>query len=272
MAEPILEDLRNELAQGPARATREAIRAGRWTGTTHGLARGHVQANLAIVPEAYALDFMRFCHRNPKPCPVLDVTDTGSPEFAQIAPGSDVRSDLSRYVIYRDGQRAEEVPDLREHWRDDLVAFAMGCSLSFDQVLLENGLDVAHLRRPGGRIAVYTSGIECAPAGPFAGPMVVSLRPIPKDQLDRVIDVTRRYPATHGAPVHVGDPAEIGIHDVNAVDWGAPPEIGDDDVPVFWGCGVTPQAIAMAAGIPLMMTHATGHMLLTDLTMKDIAQ
>jgi len=272
MAEQDVANLRESLAACSARAVREAIRAGRWRGTTHGLAGGYVQTNLAIVPEAYALDFMRFCHRNPKPCPLLDVTDTGDPEFREVAPGSDVRTDLSGYVVYRDGAPAGEVGDLRDLWRDDLVAFAMGCSLSFDQVLLANGLDVAHLRKPGGRIAVYTSGIACTPAGPFAGPMVVSLRPIPQAQLDQVIAVTRRYPATHGAPVHVGDPAKIGVHDTKAVDWGEPPEIGPDDVPVFWGCGVTPQAIAMAARLPFMITHATGHMFLTDLTMKDIAQ
>ena len=271
MAEGNLVDLRGSLAGASAGAVRLAIRSGDWRGTTHGLASGHVQANLAIVPEAYALDFMRFCQRNPKPCPLLDVTDTGDPEFRQIAPGSDVRTDLPRYSVYRDGASAGEVDDLRGIWRDDLVAFAMGCSLSFDAVLLRNGLDVKHLERPGGRIAVYTSGLDCVPAGPFAGPMVVSLRPVPREQVARVAEVTGRYPATHGAPVHIGDPAEIGIADVAQVDWGLPPEIGPQDECMFWGCGVTPQAVAMAAGLPFMITHATGHMLLTDLTLEDIA-
>ncbi len=270
MAEHKVVDLRQSLATAPARDVRMAIRNGTWRGTTHGLARGYVQANLAIVPEAYALDFMRFCHRNPKPCPLLDVTDTGDPEFRQIAPGSDVRTDLSRYSVYRDSALAEEVDDLVDLWRDDLVAFAMGCSLSFDAVLQKNGLSVKHLERPGGRIAVYTSGIDCAPAGPFAGPMVISLRPVPNDQVARVAEVTRRYPATHGGPLHIGDPAEVGITDVDAVDWGLPPQIGPDDTCMFWGCGVTPQAVAMAAKLPLMITHTTGHMLLSDLTLEDI--
>ncbi|WP_299615572.1 putative hydro-lyase [Pelagibius sp.] len=272
MAEQDVDDVRNKLETGSARDVREAVRAGAWRTTTHGLARGFVQANVAIVPEAYALDFMRFCHRNPKPCPLLDVTDTGDPEFRQIAPGSDVRTDLSEYSVYRDGELAAEPGDIRDLWREDLVAFAMGCSLSFDQILLDHGIDVAHLDRPGGRIAVYTSGLQCAAAGPFEGPMVVSMRPIPRHQLDRVIEVTSRYPATHGGPVHVGDPREIGIDDPDKVDWGAPAVVGPEDETVFWGCGVTPQAVAMAARLPLMITHKTGHMLLTDLRLKELAQ
>ncbi len=264
------DDLRGQLERGSAADVRLAMRDGRWTGTTHGLARGHVQANLAIVPEAVALDFMRFCQRNPKPCPLLDVTDTGDPEFRVIAPGSDVRRDLSGYCVYRDGVLTEEVADITDLWRDDLVAFAMGCSLSFDAVLQDNGLRVAHLAQPGGRIAVYTSGIDCVPAGPFQGPMVVSLRPIPRGEVDRVVDITRRYPSIHGGPVHIGDPAAIGIRDVSAVGWGKPPVIGPEDVPVFWGCGVTPQAVAMAAKLPLMITHKTGHMLLTDLRVTEL--
>jgi uncharacterized protein YcsI (UPF0317 family) len=270
MAELEQEDLRKRLSQGSAADVRHAIREGRWTGRTHGLAHGHVHANLAILPENMALDFMRFCQRNPSPCPVLDVTDTGDPEFRQVAPGSDVRRDLSGYCVYREGVLVDEPSDITDIWQDDLVAFAMGCSLSFDAVLQENSLRVAHLEKPGGRIAVYTSGIECVPAGPFQGPMVVSLRPIPNDQVDRVAATTARYPAIHGAPVHIGDPAEIGIHDTQAVDWGAPPEIGPDDTPMFWGCGVTPQAVAMAAKLPLMITHKTGHMLMTDLLVKDL--
>ena len=270
MPEAESEDLRTILTHGSAAEVRLAIRERRWTGTTHDLARGHVQANLAILPADVALDFMRFCQRNPKPCPVLDITDTGDPEFRQIAPGSDVRRDLSGYCVYRNGVLVEEPDEIAHLWHDDLVGFAMGCSLSFDAVLRENGLRVAHLEQPGGRIAVYTSGVPCVPAGPFSGPMVVSLRPIPKGELDRVVEVTGRYPAIHGGPVHVGNPAAIGIHDVQAVNWGKPPAIGPDDVPVFWGCGVTPQAVAMAAKLPLMITHRTGHMLLTDLLVADL--
>ncbi len=270
MTDEATEALRHALASGSAADVRRAIREKRWTGTTHGLAHGHVHANMAILPEALALDFMRFCQRNPRPCPLLDVTDTGDPEFRQVAPGSDVRRDLSGYCVYRDGLLTDEPDEITDLWRDDLVGFAMGCSLSFDAVLQENGLRVKHLEKPGGRIAVYTSGIDCVPAGPFRGPMVVSLRPVPKGEVARVAEVTARYPATHGAPVHIGDPAEIGIHDTQATDWGLPPQIGPEDTPMFWGCGVTPQAVAMAAKLPLMITHKTGHMFMTDLKVKDL--
>lgn len=263
---------RERLVRGDGRSVRMAAREGALTGTTHGLAPRFVQANVAIVPEAFALDFLRFCHRNPKPCPLLDVTDTGDPEFRQVAPGSDVRTDLSGYAVYVDGKLVAEPDHLGDWWRSDLVAFAMGCSLSFDQVLLDHGLDVAHLRTPGGRIAVYTSAIACAPAGPFRGPMVVSMRPIPRDQLVRVIEVTARYPGTHGGPVHVGDPEAIGIADLDAVDWGEPARLEAHHEPVFWACGVTPQAVAMAANLPFMITHRTGHMLLTDLRLAELAR
>jgi len=164
----------------------------------------------------------------------------------------------------------EEPEDIAHLWRADLVGFAMGCSLSFDAVLEREGLRVMHLERPGGRIAVYVSGIDCVPAGPFRGPMVVSLRPVPRAEVARVTEITRRYPSVHGGPIHIGDPAEIGIADVAAVDWGAAPRIGPDDVPMFWACGVTPQTAAKAARLPLMITHRTGHMLLTDLKVEEL--
>lgn len=264
---------REALRDVPAREVRQAIRDGRWRGTTHDMARGFVQANLAILPERHALDFLRFCLRNPKPCPLLDVTDTGNPEPARAAPGADLRTDLSRYVVYRDGAKAGEVTDLREIWRPDHVAFVMGCSLSFDAALAEDGIDPSELRRGvsgrQARIPVYTSAIECAPAGPFRGPLVVSLKPVPRHLAERVRDVTERYPLAHGGPVHVGDPAAIGV-DPSRAEWTEACTIGHDEVPMFWACGVTPQAVALAAGIPEMITHATGHMLVTDLTLADI--
>ncbi|MCC7425715.1 MAG: DUF1445 domain-containing protein [Alphaproteobacteria bacterium] len=267
---------RAELGRVPARAVREAIRAKRWNTTTHDLADGHIQANLAILPERYALDFMRFCHRNPKPCPLLDVTDTGDPEPKRVAPGADLRTDLSRYVLYRDGKKVAELRDIRDLWRADHVAFVMGCSLSFDSALAADGIDPAILRRPGPsgdqpRIPVYTSTIQCVPAGPFKGPMVISMKPVPKGLVDRVAAVTARYPLAHGGPVHVGDPAAVGVDPANS-QWTNGCTLGPDDVPMFWGCGVTPQAVAQAAGIPEMITHATGHMFMTDLTLADIRQ
>lgn len=264
---------RAALAAVPAGTVRHAIREGRWRGTTHDMARGHVQANLAILPASHALDFLRFCLRNPKPCPLLDVTDTGNPEPSRVAPGADLRSDLSRYIVYRDGRKSEEVSDLRALWRPDHVGFVMGCSLSFDAALTDDGIDPGLLRRGDGvkqaHIPVFTSNIPCVPAGPFQGNLVVSLKPVPRHLVDRVRAVTERYPLAHGGPVHVGDPAAIGV-DPSRAEWTEPCELGPDDVPMFWGCGVTPQAVALAARIPEMITHAVGHMFITDLTLEDI--
>ncbi|MBX6373071.1 MAG: DUF1445 domain-containing protein [Acetobacteraceae bacterium] len=259
---------REALTDRSAAEVRAAIRGKRWRGTTHDLARGFIHANLAVLPAGLALDFLRFCLRNPKPCPLLDVTDTGDPEARQCAPGSDLRTDLSRYCIYRDGRLSGEAEDLLGVWRPDHVGFVMGCSLSFDAALEAEGIPARSFRR-GARIPVFTSNIQCVPAGPFRGPLVVSLKPIPKRWVDAVIAVTEQYPLAHGGPVHVGDPAEIGV-DPRRAEWTTACEIGPDEVPVFWACGVTPQAVAMAAGIPEMFTHAVGHMFLTDLTLADI--
>ncbi len=259
---------REALADATGAEVREAIRTRRWRGTTHDMARGRIQANLAILPASHALDFLRFCLRNPKPCPLLDVTDTGVPEARQAAPGSDLRTDLSRYCLYREGRKVAELDDLREVWRDDHVGFVMGCSLSFDAALEAEGIPARSFRR-GARIPTYTSAIPCVPAGPFQGPMVVSLKPIPQRWAAAVREVTARYPGAHGGPVHEGDPGAIGV-DPSRADWTTACEIAPDEVPMFWGCGVTPQAVALAAGIPEMITHAVGHMFMTDLTLAEL--
>jgi uncharacterized protein YcsI (UPF0317 family) len=256
---------RDELRDAVPHAVRGAIRDGRWEGPTVGMARGFIQANMAIVPERYAFDFLRFCLRNPKPCPLVEVLDPGDPVPHQSAPDGDVRTDLSRYRVFRDGRLVEEVPHLRMLWRKDHVAFLMGCSLSFDQAMLDGGIDLRHLQSGQGRIAVYESGIACRPAGMFHGPMIVSMRPIPRRLLVRAIEITSQYPIAHGAPVHVGDGADIGIADMADIHSGKFNPVGADEVPVFWGCGVTPQAIAAASGVPEMITHATGHLFVTDL-------
>jgi uncharacterized protein YcsI (UPF0317 family) len=256
---------RDQLRDALPEAVREAIREKRWTGPTVGMARGYIQANLAIVPERNAFDFLRFCLRNPKPCPLVEVLEPGDPVPRQSAPSGDVRTDLSRYRVFRDGRLAEEVSDLRALWRKDHVAFLMGCSVSFDQAMLDGGIDLRHLQSGTGRIAVYESGIACRPAGIFHGNMIVSMRPIPRPLLVQAIEITSQYPIAHGSPVHVGDGAEIGIADMAKVHSGRFNEVGPGEVPVFWGCGVTPQAIAAASGVPEMITHATGHLFATDL-------
>lgn len=262
---------RETFAQAGGRDVRAAVREGRWARATHGLARGYVQANLAIVPERYAFDFLRFCQRNPKPCPLLEVTDPSDPEAKRSAAGSDIRTDLPGYRLYRDGKLIEEVRSIKELWRPDHVAFLIGCSNSMDEVLL-GAIPQRHLESEQGRISVYISNIPCEPAGLFHGPVVVSMRPTPKRLLARAIELSARFPIAHGAPMHVGDPREIGIEDLSKVQWGRFNPVGPDEVPVFWGCGVTPQAIAMACGIPEMITHAAGHMFVSDLKLAALVQ
>lgn len=243
---------------------REACRHGRWRGPTAGLAPGHVQANLVVVPLADAFDFMRFCQRNPQACPLIEVLDPGDPEPRLSAPGADVRTDLPRYRVYRGGTLAAEADDIRGLWREDLVAFLIGCSFTFDEALRAAGIPVRHVEL-GVNVPMYRTRLPCAPAGRFRGPLVVSMRPIPAGLVARAVEVTARLPHAHGAPVHVGAPEALGIADLDRPDWGDPVPVYPGEVPVFWACGVTPQAVALHCGVELMITHAPGHMFVTDL-------
>ena len=243
---------------------RLAARRGILAGPTAGLAPGHAQANLVVLPQADAFDFLRFCLRNPKPCPVLEVTDPGSPEPTETAPGADLRTDVPRYRVYRDGELAAEPTDVAELWRDDLVAFLIGCSFTFERALLADGLPVRHIEE-GVNVPMYLTTVPCRAAGRFSGPLVVSMRPMTPAQAIRATQITTRYPTVHGAPVHVGDPGQLGIADLGAPDYGDPVEVRPGEVPVFWACGVTPQAVAAASRPELMITHAPGHMFVTDL-------
>lgn len=252
-------------------AARAAIRAGQWTGPTAGLAPGFTQANLVVLPQSAAFDFLRFCIRNPKPCPVLDVTDPGSPHpDAAWAAAADLRTDVPRYRVYREGRLIEEPSDLLHWWRDDLVAFLLGCSFTFERALLAAGVPVRHLEC-GCNVPMYRTNRPCRPAGRFQGPLVVSMRPIPADLVPRAVQVTARYPAVHGAPVHIGDPAALGISDLARPDYGDPVPVNPNEVPVFWACGVTPQAVALTSQVPLMITHAPGHMFITDRLDEELA-
>jgi len=252
------------------REIRRLIREGQWRGDTSGLARGYAQANLAILPQNLAFDFLLFCQRNPKPCPLLEVTEPGNPILSQIAKGADVRTDIPRYRIYQKGKCVAQVENISEYWRKDLVAFLIGCSYTFENALLNANIPLAHIRNGMG-VPVYITNIQCKPAGVFSGPMVVSMRPIPQHLVVRAVQVTSRFPATHGAPVHIGDPEKIGISDLNAMNWGDKPRMEKSDVPVFWACGVTPQAVAMEAKPELMITHAAGHMFISDVRDEELA-
>ena len=242
---------------------RAKIRDGEYEGPTGGIARGHVQTNLVILPEDYAFDFLKFCVRNPKPCPVLEVTDAGSPVPSLMAPKADLRMDVPKYRVYENGELVDEPADIRSYWRGDLVSFLIGCSFTFERALLDAGLYLAHLDQ-GRNVPMYVTNLECIPSGPFAGPMVVSMRPYRPDEISLAVTVSGRYPTMHGAPVHVGDPEALGVQDPGKPEFGDPISIREDQIPVFWACGVTPQAVAMKAAPPLMITHSPGHMFITD--------
>lgn len=229
---------------------------------TAGDAPGYAQANLLAVPQEHAFDFLLFTQRNPKSCPVLGVLEAGQYSSDLLVDG-DIRTDIPAYNIYRNGVLDETVPDVRTEWRDDLVGFLIGCSFTFENALIEEGVRIAHIDQ-GRNVPMYRTSIESTPAGVFRGPMVVSMRPIPASQVADAVRITSRYPAVHGAPVHVGDPEAIGITDLNAPDFGDAVDIADGEIPVFWACGVTPQAAVMASGIEFAIGHAPGHMLVTD--------
>jgi len=247
----------------PSHQARLDCRAG-MASTTAGVANGYVQGNLAILPEKLAGAFHRFCQLNPKPCPIIGMSDVGNPRIPALGLDLDIRTDLPRYRVWRDGELVEEPTDIMAHWRDDLVAFVLGCSFSFEEALLAEGLPIRHLERKV-RVPMYRTSIACEAAGPFAGPMVVSMRPLkPKDAI-RAVQITSRFPSVHGAPVHLGHPHLIGIADLAKPDYGDPVPVEADEIPVFWACGVTPQAAVAAVKPEFCITHAPGSMLITDL-------
>ncbi|CCE04243.1 conserved hypothetical protein [Bradyrhizobium sp. STM 3843] len=253
----------------PSHQARLEYRAGKF-GSTAGIANGFVQGNLAILPEQYAGAFHRFCQLNPKPCPIVGMSDVGNPFIPALGADLDIRTDVPRYRVWRDGEAVEEPTDICAHWRDDLVAFVLGCSFSFEEALMADGLPIRHIEQ-GCRVPMYRTNIACSPSGPFAGPMVVSMRPFKPAQAIRAVQITTRFPAVHGAPVHLGHPHLIGIADLSKPDYGDPVPVADDEIPVFWACGVTPQAVIAAARLPFAITHAPGLMLITDLKNKDLA-
>jgi uncharacterized protein YcsI (UPF0317 family) len=244
-------------------AARLAIRRNSHDGPTSGLAPGFVQANLAILPRALAEDFLRFCQLNPKPCPLIGVGAPGDWRLPALAEDLDIRTDLPRYRVWRDGTVVDEPHDLMRWWRDDLVTFALGCSFSFEQALIEDGIELRHFTC-NCTVPMYRTSIETIPAGPFHGPLVVSMRPMKSADAIRAVQITTRFPSVHGAPVHLAKPEAIGIKDIAKPDWGDAVPIGDDEIPVFWACGVTPQSVIMAVKPEFCITHYPGAMLVTD--------
>ncbi|MCI5952285.1 MAG: putative hydro-lyase [Anaerostipes sp.] len=248
---------------------RKLIREGKITVPTSGMCAGYAQANLAILPKELAYDFLLFTQRNPKPCPILEVSDVGSRELKYIAKNCDIATDFPKYRVYEKGELKGEYTSVEDFWRDDLVSFLIGCSFSFESELIEAGIEMRH-NTMGCNVPMYITNIETVPAGIFHGPMTVSMRPIPYDQIVRAVTVSGTMPQVHGTPVHIGDPAAIGIKDINKPDFGDPVELKDGEVPVFWACGVTPQSVLMNVKPEFVITHSPGHMLITDVKNVDL--
>jgi uncharacterized protein YcsI (UPF0317 family) len=246
------------------REERMRIRSGAFTGNTAGLAPGNVQANLVILPADLAHDFLRFAQVNPKPCPVLAISEPGDPSLPTLGRDIDLRTDLPRYRVWRHGELVEEPTDITRLWRDNLIGFAIGCSFSFEAALIEAGLEMRHITT-GRTVPMFRTSIQCAPAGVFHGPLVVSMRPLRPADAIRAVQITSRFPSVHGAPVHLGLPEQIGIRDIAMPDYGDAVPVGPDELPVFWACGVTPQAAIAAARPEFCITHAPGSMLISDL-------
>lgn len=255
---------RSDLINAAAGTLRAQIRLGHWTGPTSGLAHGYVQTNLVILPGRYADEFAEFCARNPRPCPLIAQTKPGDPCPAAVAPGSDLRTDVPRYRIFRHGVAEQIEPtEIRDLWRADFVGFLLGCSFTFEHALIAAGLPVRHIQEQK-NVPMYRTSIDCQPAGPFAGPLVVSMRPYRLDQIEAVSRITSEFLRMHGGPVHYGDPQAIGIEQLERPDFGDAVTIEPGEIPVFWACGVTPQLALSAARPDLCITHSPGCMFVTD--------
>jgi uncharacterized protein YcsI (UPF0317 family) len=252
------------------RDARLAVRRGEFSAPTAGIAPGFVQGNLAILPKALAGGFFRFCQFNPKPCPLLAASEPGDPRLPTLGEDLDIRTDIPLYRVWRNGELVDEVANLNALWRDDLVAFVIGCSFSFEEALVDDGIRLRHIEQ-GTNVPMYRTSIATRPAGPFHGPLVVSMRPLRPADAIRAVQITSRFPAVHGAPVHLGKPEMIGIADLARPDYGDVVEVKDDELPVFWACGVTPQSVIAAVRPEFSITHAPGYMLVTDLKNSRLA-
>ena len=252
------------------RDIREMIAAGNWKSPTTGLAPAYAQANLVILDRQYAFDFLLFCTRNSKPCPIIEVMEPGRYEPSFTAPGADIRKDLPLYRIWKNGEFESETPDISSRFTDDMVSFLLGCSFSFEGALLSAGIPIRNIEQ-GKNVSMYVTNRQCNPAGIFSSPLVVSMRPIPERQVIRAVQITGRYVSVHGAPVHIGDPAALGIRDLSKPDFGDPVEIQPGDIPIFWACGVTSSLAALSARLEICITHAPGHMFITDILNETMA-
>lgn len=243
---------------------RKLIRSGKIKSQTSGMCHGYAQANLVVLPKEYAYDFLLFTQRNPKSCPVLEVTNVGSRMLKHIAKNADIATDIPKYRIYENGNLLKECSDVSEYWRDDFVSFLIGCSFSFESELLEAGISVRHIEE-NKNVPMFITNIDCIEAGAFHGKMVVSMRPMTGQEAIKAISITSQMPRVHGTPIHFGNTEKIGIKDINKPDFGDAVTIKDGEIPVFWCCGVTPQSAVMTAKPSFAITHSPGHMLITDI-------
>ena len=234
------------------------------------MAPGFVQGNLAILPKAIAGDFLRFAQLNPKPCPIIGTSAPGDWRIPELGEDLDIRTDIPRYRVWKNGEIVAEPENIKDVWRDDLVAFVIGCSFSFEEALMADGIEMRHIKL-NKTVPMFRTSIETKPAGPFHGPMVTSMRPMTPANAIRAVQITTRFPSVHGAPVHIGKPEMIGIKDIMKPEWGDGVPIGDDEIPVFWACGVTPQSVIMTAKPDFCITHYPGTMLVTDRKNTDFA-
>jgi uncharacterized protein YcsI (UPF0317 family) len=259
-----------DISQLTPKEIRTLIRRAKWDKPTAGMAMGYAQANLVILPQKYAFDFLLFCQRNPKPCPLLEVLEPGKYRTEFLSSDADIRTDIPRYHIYRKGKLEAIVKEIRSLWKKDFVTFLIGCSFSFEEALLRSKISIRHIEE-NKNVSMYITHIPCKSAGVFQGPMVVSMRPIAPDQIVKAVQITSRYASVHGGPIHIGDPLAIGIKDFKKPDFGDPVTIKEGEIPVFWACGVTPQAVVMKAKPDLCITHAPGHMFISDILNEELA-
>ena len=262
--------MRDVDARATGYAARLRVRSGEHTGHTSGMALGFAQGNVVILPAALADDFLRFCQSNPKSCPVLAVSQPGDPYLPALGADLDIRTDVPRYRVFRNGEPIDEPTNIGGLWRDDLVTFVLGCSYSFEEALIADGLEVRNVSLDRS-VAMFRTNVATAPAGRFHGPLIVSMRPFKPADAIRAIQITTRFPAVHGAPVHIGLPEAIGIRDLAQPDYGDAVPVNADELPVFWACGVTPQAVIAETRPAFCITHAPGCMLITDLRNSRLA-
>ncbi|MEG0812855.1 MAG: putative hydro-lyase [Clostridium sp.] len=255
-------------SQMTPREVREKIRKGEINRPTAGMCAGYAQANLVILPKKYAEDFKEFARKNPKPCPILEIIE-GSPMVHAMGEGANLVTDIPKYFIYKNGVKVDEVTDASSYWEDDFVGFLIGCSFSFEEALLKAGIEVRHIAQ-GCNVPMFKTNIPCAPAGVFNGPVVASMRPMTPENAQIAKEITDRFPNVHGGPIQIGHPEDVGVFDINKPDYGDSVEVREGEIPVFWACGVTPQAAVENAKPPIVITHAPGYMFITDVKNEEL--